>query len=117
MITTPIVLDLPLHTDEHEVIRVSGTRVTLHTLLRAYLQGDSPEAIHEGFPTVPLADIYAVIAYYLANRAEVDAYLTAVDEAGESLRREWEARYTPAQRARIDEFKRLAEEKRKASQP
>lgn len=92
MITTPIAMDLPLQTDAGGVIRVSGTRVTLHTLISAYRQGDTPEAIHEGVPTVPLADIYAVIAYYLANRATVDAYMQQVDEAAERNRAFWESR-------------------------
>jgi uncharacterized protein (DUF433 family) len=68
-------ITIPLHTDEHGAIRVSGTRVTLDVLINYYLQGETPEDLHEGFPTVPLTDIYAVITYYLANKAEVDAYL------------------------------------------
>lgn len=51
--------------------------------------------IHEGFPTVPLADIYAMIAYYLAKRAEVDTDLQTIDEASARTRQELETRHPP----------------------
>jgi uncharacterized protein (DUF433 family) len=66
---------IPLHTDQYGAVRVSGTRVTLDTILSFYQQGYTPEQIAEGFDTVPLADIHAVISYYLTHRAEVDGYL------------------------------------------
>jgi len=34
----------------------------------------------KGFPTVPLTDMYAVIAYYLAHHDEVDDYLKYREE-------------------------------------
>lgn len=117
MISTPIALELPLKTDEDGSIRVSGTRVTLHTIISAYLQGDAPETIHEGFPSVPLADIYAVIAYYLAHQETVDAYMRGIDAEADQLRQEWEARYTPEQRARTEHFRELVAKKRKAAGP
>ncbi|MCI0713210.1 MAG: DUF433 domain-containing protein [Chloroflexi bacterium] len=88
-------LIIPLQTDEHGVIRVSGTRVTLDSIINYYLQGQTPEALHEGFPTVPLTDIYAVIAYYLANRDELDAYLKQQETEAERIRQEFEATYPP----------------------
>ena len=103
---------IPLRADAHGAIRVSDTRVTLDTLIARYHQGDSPEAIHEGFPTVPLTDIYAVIAYYLAHRDEVDAYLRERDEEAERIRQEVEANYTPEQLARTENFKALLAHKR-----
>jgi uncharacterized protein (DUF433 family) len=110
MISTPIALEVPLKTDEHGDIRVSGTRVTLHTLLSFYKQGGSPEDLHRGFPTVPLPDVYAVIAYYLANRETVDAYLRQVDEEADRIQAEWEARHPPPTReellARLEARKR-----------
>ncbi len=54
------------------MIRVGQTRVTLLTIVTRCQAGDSPEDIHRGFPTVPLGDIYAVRAYYLAHQAEID---------------------------------------------
>jgi len=81
--------------DEHGAIRVSGTRVTLDSIINYYLQGESPEDLHEGFPTVPLTDIYAVIAYYLAHRDELDGYLKRRKDEGERIRQEMEAKYPP----------------------
>jgi uncharacterized protein (DUF433 family) len=88
-------MTIPLRTDEHGVIRVSGTPVTLDTVIARYHQGDSPESIHEGFDVLPLNDIYAVIAYYLAHRDDLDAYLKRREEDAERLRQEWEAKYPP----------------------
>ncbi|MEM6280698.1 MAG: DUF433 domain-containing protein [Chloroflexota bacterium] len=100
MIHTPAAVAVPLRTDENGVIRIGDTRVTLVTVIGRHRAGDTAEQIHEGFPAVPLTDIYAVIAYYLANRDAVDDYLREVDEAAAQTRREWKARYTPEQTAR-----------------
>lgn len=99
MIALPETVALPLKMDEHGAIRVSGTRVTLDTLIAFYRQGETPEDLHEGFPTVPLADIYAVIAYYLAHEAEIDDYLKRREEEAERIRQEWEARNPPPTKA------------------
>lgn len=99
MTALPEMVALPLKMDEHGAIRVSGTRVTLDTVIARYHQGDSPEAIHEGFDVLPLHDIYAVIAYYLANHDELDAYLQHREEEAERNRQDVEATYTPEQKA------------------
>ena len=101
MVSTPIALDVPLSTDADGVIRVSGTRVTLHTLISAYRLGESPEALHEGFPTVPLADIYAVIAYYLANHDTVDVWMQQIDAEADRRRQDAKARYQPPTKAEL----------------
>ncbi len=88
-------MTIPLRTDEHGTILVANTRVTLDSIVNFYLQGESPEDLHRGFPTVPLSDIYAVIAYYLAHRAEVDAYLKRRNDEAERIRQEVEERYPP----------------------
>jgi uncharacterized protein (DUF433 family) len=95
MIPDPLTMIIPLHMDEHGAIRVSGTRVTLDTVIARYHQGDSPEAIHESFDVLPLNDIYAVIAYYLAHRDEMDVYLQRREADAARIRQEWEAKYPP----------------------
>jgi len=85
-------ISVPISTDDHGAIRVANTRVTLDVLVAAHQQGDTPEQIHEGFPTLRLADIYAVIAYYLNNQDEIDAYLRRRDEQSEQIHREIEAK-------------------------
>jgi uncharacterized protein (DUF433 family) len=91
MFSTPTAVDVPLRTDEDGVIRVGETRVTLLTIVGCHNRGDTPQEIHEGFPTVSLAEIYAVIAYYLAHQEEVDDYIRHVTEEAERVRREHEA--------------------------
>ena len=106
-------MTIPLRTDEHGTIRVSGTRVTLDTVIARYHQGATPEEIHDSFDVLPVNDIYAVIAYYLSHREELDAYIERREEEGERLRREWEAKYPPkVTRAELE--RRLAA--RKANQ-
>jgi uncharacterized protein (DUF433 family) len=116
MIPLPETVALPLKMDEYGVIRISGTRVTLDTVIACFHQGDSPEAIHEGFDVLPLNDIYTVISYYLANRDDVDAYLKRGQDDAERLRQEWEAHYTPEQKAFNERIRQLAEAKRRERQ-
>lgn len=77
---------VPLRFDETGTVRVSGTRVTLDTVLGAYLRGDSPEQIAEGFPSLSVADIYSVLSYYLRHRAEVDTYLEQREHEAAAIR-------------------------------
>jgi len=113
MLPEPPTMIIPLRMDEHGGIRVSGTRVTLEVIIACYHQGDSPETIHKSFDTVPVTDIYAVIAYYLAHRAELDAYIDRRDEEAKQIRQEIEANYTPKQREVQERIRKLVEEKRR----
>ena len=110
--TDTVTLSIPLQTDESGAMRVGGTRVTLDVIIARYQQGDTPEAIHEGFSTIALSDIYAVIAYYLAHQDEIDAYLERRDAEAERIRREVEANYSPEMKARTAHFRELLAMKR-----
>lgn len=90
-ILLPTSLDVPLRVSQDGNIRVGPTRVTFTTIVESYRGGEMPEQIHEGFPTVPLAHIYAVIAFYLANREVLDAYIDELNKAADRLRQEHEA--------------------------
>ena len=59
----------------HGEIRLTGHRVGLPHVVQYYNEGYSPEMLLEQFPTLPLALIHKVIAFYLENRSEVDAYV------------------------------------------
>ena len=59
----------------HGTYRISGTRVSLDSVVYAFLGGQSPESIVDSFPVLSLEQVYGAITYYLANQAEVDAYL------------------------------------------
>jgi uncharacterized protein (DUF433 family) len=87
---------VPLRLDEDGTVRMADSRVTLDTVLGAYLRGDTPEEIAAGFPSVPMTDIYATIAWYLRHREQVDAYLQQGAADGEAWRRFWESRYDKA---------------------
>ena len=73
-------LPLPLWEDEQGAIRIAKTRVTLDVIIASYQHGDTPNEINKGYPTLTLAEIYAVLAYYLRNRERVHAYLRERDE-------------------------------------
>jgi uncharacterized protein (DUF433 family) len=75
MTLTIIAEPVPLAADQYGTIRVAGMRVTLDSVIASYKNGDSPEQIAENFPGLELADIYAVLAYYLRHQAEVETYL------------------------------------------
>ena len=92
MSTTEII---PLETDADGVIRVGGTRVTLDTVVAAFNEGATPEEIAQQYPSLDLGDIYAVVGYYLHQRAEVEAYLDRRREQAASVRRENESRFDP----------------------
>ncbi len=85
----------PLATDAHGVIRVAGTRLPLDTIVFAFHQGATAEEIVQRFPVVDLADVYAVIAYYLRHRAELDSYLKARQEKADESRKINESRHDP----------------------
>lgn len=113
MIPDSPTMTIPLRTDEQGAICINGTRITLDTVIARYHQGDSPEAIHEGFSAIAVNDIYAIIAYYLAHRDELDVYLKRRDEEAEHIRQAIEAKYTPEQQAFHDRLRKLSEEKRR----
>ncbi len=71
---------LPIERDIDGVFRVGSTRVRLETIVTAFNMGASAEDIASKYPTLYLADIYSVIAYYLHNQPIVDAYLFEREE-------------------------------------
>lgn len=86
---------VPLTRDEAGRLMVIGTRVPLDTLVAAFERGDSPEAIHESYPTVSLGDIYATFTYCVRHRSEVNAYLAERAEQRAATRSEIETRFPP----------------------
>lgn len=78
-------------------LRIGNTRIALDTVIGYYNQGYGAEQIAEGFDTLRLADIHAVIAYYLNHRAEVDDYLAEREREAQELRARSES--TPAAQA------------------
>lgn len=83
---------IPLSTDSDGVVRVAGTRVTLDTVVAAFRAGETSEEIAQNYPPLELADIYAVLTYYLRHQREVDSYLQRRQEVASRIRRENESR-------------------------
>ena len=77
---------LPLRYDETGTIRVGNTRVRLDTVIGAFHEGDEAEDIVAEYPSLDLADVYDVIAFYLRHRADVDAYLAEQERRAAELR-------------------------------
>jgi uncharacterized protein (DUF433 family) len=78
---------IPLKADQDGVMRVGETRVTLDTVVRAFDQGHTAEEIVSHYPALRLADVYAIIAYYLNNQAAIQAYLKQQKEETQKI---WE---------------------------
>jgi hypothetical protein len=70
--------------------------------------GDTLEEIHEGFPTVTLAQIKTIIDWYLNNQVEADQYLMEQQAEGERMRKEIES--SPEYAAFREEFRRRREQ-------
>jgi uncharacterized small protein (DUF1192 family) len=51
--------------------------------------GESAEEIARKFPHLSLAGVYAALAYYHANREEVDAEIAADQAEEERIEAEW----------------------------
>ena len=83
---------IPLIETEDGVIRVGRTRVRLDTVVYAFNEGYTAEEIVTQYPALHLSDVYAVIAYYLDNRAAVDRYMVERAELAYALRREIESK-------------------------
>lgn len=86
---------VPLVTDKDGVVRIGGTRVTLDTAVAAFNEGATAEEIVQQYPSLQLADVYAVISYYLRNQSEVDTYLKKRQQQAEEIRKQNEARFDP----------------------
>lgn len=67
---------------------VAETRVSLDSVVHAFLRGESPEGIAESFPALTLEQILGSLAFYLANRDKIDQYLRQDQEDFERLRRQ-----------------------------
>lgn len=70
---------------------VAGTTTTVHRIAVWYKMGESPEDIARDYPHLPIAGIYAALAYYHANQAEIESDIAADREEHERLEAEWYA--------------------------
>ena len=66
---------------------IADSRVSLDSIVYAWLSGLSPESIVENFETLSLEQVYGAITFYLAHKAEVDAHLQSQKAKFEELTR------------------------------
>ncbi|HLT48181.1 MAG TPA: DUF433 domain-containing protein [Rubricoccaceae bacterium] len=63
--------------------RIAGTGVTVQRIVGWYRLGLSPEEIADRLGHLSLAQVHAALAYYHANRTEIDTDLAAEQRAYE----------------------------------
>ncbi|MEH2383419.1 MAG: DUF433 domain-containing protein [Nostoc sp.] len=95
MLLIPTVAPIPLVTDANGVVRINKTRVTLDTVVTAFLEGATAEEIKEQYPSLHLSDVYFVIGYYLQHQAEVNAYLLERQRLATEVQQEAEKNFNP----------------------
>lgn len=67
---------------------VAGTRVSLDSVVYGFLGGQTAESIAQSYPLITLEQVYGAIAFYLANRRDIDAYLA---QARDDFDATWQA--------------------------
>lgn len=92
MATPAFNVSVPLFEDGQGGLRVTGTRVLLERIVHAFEDGATPESIVQSYDTLQLADVYAVLTWYLRNKTEVEAYMRERSEKAEDIRRTIEAK-------------------------
>jgi uncharacterized protein (DUF433 family) len=95
MLLVPTAEPIPLVTDANGVVHINKTRVTLDTVVTAFLEGATAEEIREQYPSLQLSDIYSVLGYYLRHQAEVDNYLLERQRLADEIRQQVERRFNP----------------------
>ncbi len=72
--------------DSQGALRVGSLGVSLDSVVIAFQQGHSAETIQQLYPVLSLEEVYGAIAYYLANRHEVDQYLERQEQLWNQVR-------------------------------
>jgi uncharacterized protein (DUF433 family) len=60
-------------------LRIAGTGVSVRRIAGWYKLGQSAEEIADQYGHISLAQVYAALAYYHANREQIDAELAEED--------------------------------------
>ena len=75
----------PLRVDEGGAVRIGKSRVSLDLVVEQYENGMTPEDVIRAYDALELADVYAIVGYYLRHRQEVQSYLKRRIEEAEIL--------------------------------
>jgi uncharacterized protein (DUF433 family) len=68
--------------------RIAGTGVTVRRIVGWYKLGLGPEEIAREIDHLSLAQVYAALTYYHANRDEIEADIAAEEAEAQRLERE-----------------------------
>lgn len=71
---------------------LAGTRVPVLQVVTLYKRGETPEEMTLNWPHVSLSQIYAALAYYHANQAEVERQLAEEDAEYDRLKKQHTSR-------------------------
>jgi uncharacterized protein (DUF433 family) len=85
---------------------IPGTRVSLDSVVIAFLQGESVQGIAECFPVLTPDRIAGALYFYQSNREFVDRYLREGRSQFEALRNEFRER-NPALHAKLAAARRI----------
>ena len=69
-----------------DIYRLTGTRVSLDSIVYAFWHGQTAESIAQSFPVLTLEQVYGALTFYLANKSEIDTYLKAAEAEFEAMR-------------------------------
>jgi len=97
-----------LRSDQYGEIFLAGHRIALYHVVKDYRDGCSPSTLAAAYPTLSLALIDKVIAFYLENQPEVERY---VEETRAEIERQAAA---PPRGPTQADLKRRLEAKRQA---
>src|SRR5579871_5833267 len=70
--------------------KIAGTGLTVRRLVGWYKMGVTPEEIALEYPHLTLAQVHAALAYYHANREEIDTDISQEEQ----MAADWEHRST-----------------------
>ncbi len=65
---------------------VAHTRVPIGVVITAWERGDTPERIVQQFPSLSLADVYGVIAYFLDHEEDLRTHFARLRDEYERAR-------------------------------
>jgi uncharacterized protein (DUF433 family) len=94
---------VPLILLDDGTIMITDTGVPLETVIARHNLGETPMEIHEGYPTIDLAVVHLIIAYYLSHKTECDAYVERQRQRTEAARARLEGR--PGVTDHLNEFR------------
>ena len=82
----PIVAQEYIEVDDRGVAKLIGSRTKVRMIVIDTRSGMSPEAIHDEYPHLSMAQIYAALAYYHDHRDEIEAEIVEADRYVKEMR-------------------------------